>query len=229
MPEEAWNTERRGRGRGLSLLGVLRLNRKVVSPEEGTTQPGSSATELGKGGCYLRLRALGLCSSSGLCQRGGPHPAPHPCPGPNPAPGRSLACTPPPACEVRRGGGGLSPPSAPGLAAQQRRRLSRRTERAERHWVGDSRRGAPRSDSRLRLAAVLEQRGPRVQHAHTAAQGHTDPAARGHTHGESRLGARSAAHTLWPVRLWARIRGLRALLHLQSRHPAARNGPEASR
>lgn len=77
-------------------MDVLRLDRKVVSPEEGTTQPGSSATELGKGGCYLRLRALGLCRSSGLCQHGGPHPAPHLCPGPNPAPGRSLACTPPP-------------------------------------------------------------------------------------------------------------------------------------
>lgn len=220
---------REKKGKGLSLVDVLRLDRKVVSPEEGTTQPGSSATELGKGGCYLRLRALGLCRSSGLCQHGGPHPAPHLCPGPNPAPGRSLACTPPPSCEVRQGGGGLSPPSAPGLgcAAEAASLLQDRAGRVapggRKQTRGASLRFPAATGGGFGAARSL------VQHAHTAAQGHTDSAARGHTHRETRLGARSAAHTLQPVRLWARIRGLRARLHLQSRRPAARTSPEASR
>lgn len=81
-------------------------------------------------------------------------------PGLTPPPGAHwLAPHPPPARSAREAVVCRLPrPRA--LAAQQRRRLSRRTERAEWHRVGESRQGAPRSDSRLRLEAALEQRGP---------------------------------------------------------------------
>lgn len=135
-------------GKGLSLLDVLRLNRKVESPEEGSTQPGSSATELGKGGCYLRLRALGLCRSSGCVSAVVLIPLPISARGLTPPPSAHWPAPHPPAGSVLWGGGGLSPPSARGLAAQQRRRLSRRTELAARSGAGESRRGAPGSHPR---------------------------------------------------------------------------------
>lgn len=210
-------------------MDVLLLDRKVVSPEEGTTQPGSSATELGKGGCYLRLRALGPCCSSGLCQRGGPHPAPHLCPRPNPAPRALIGLHPTPRLRGLPGRrwsiASLGP--GPGCAAEAAPLPQDRAGRVAQGGLKETR------DASLRFptATGCDFGAARslVQYAHTAAQGHTDLAARGHTHRETRLGARSAAHTLQPVRLWARIRGLRVLLRLQPLRPAVPTSPEAIR
>lgn len=60
--------------------------------------------------------------------------------------------------------------------------------------MGDSRRGAPRSDSRLRLAAALEQRGPGVQYAHAAAQGHRPDCPRPHAPRDQARRALRGAH-----------------------------------
>lgn len=123
---------------------------------------------------------------------GGRGPAP-PHPRPKPSPGRPLACTPPPACEVRWGKAVVARlPPAPGLASRWRRRLSAaqtqlgwRAAQGGRGQAGGAALG-PQAATDGGSGGSRRARSPRAHKLTPPRRDPRIPAAGGHTDAETR-------------------------------------------
>jgi hypothetical protein len=183
---------------GFSLrMSCQARKRKAVSPRKADSA--QKLRDRAGGGCHLRIRAL-VCVGSppqlllvSVRQAGSPQRSSSCCPWPNPASGRSLACTPPPACEAAGEAVVGRLPRGPGLGrgGGRRRLLRDRGGWAAARGVGLAKAG----EERLAWHRAVTDSGgdsgsgparsPRA-HTHTPPRRHRTPAACGHTDAETR-------------------------------------------